>query len=327
MFRKYVGTVTEVRMRHARLFVAVLLAGLGAPPSIAQELRAIPGSRVAIGVPENFAVSDRFAGFIDATSNASVVVLDVPAVGYEQMAAGLTPDALASRGIMNAKRGPLAGRAEPYVYFTAEQASPIGLILKYLLLARTGEHAALITVNVPRDKVGAGAPDAASVEAMLAKATIRVEAAAVASAYQLAYLGPLRDAGTVGGSSRIYTIDGQGPAASPQPGRVLFLVAPSLSTAPVVDLAATADTMLKQISGTSEIEVTRRSRLTISGHEAIEHVATAKTGNGKVPIRLVQVMLSNPKGGYIRMIGQAPEAEAEKLLPEFQKIARSLVLP
>jgi hypothetical protein len=47
---------------------------------------------------------------------------------------------------------------------------------------------------------------------------------------------------------------------------------------------------------------------------------------GNVAIAVYQVVLSNPKGGYIRMIGQSAIADKDKMLLEFAAIANSLQL-
>jgi hypothetical protein len=316
--------------RGAALVIAVrwlcLLGLLTAGQASAQDLRSIPGSRVAIAAPATFAASDRFAGFIDAATNASIVVLDVPAAGYEQMAANLTPEVLSAGGVSNALRSTLPGRAAPHVYFTGEQGSAIGPVLKQILLVREGEHAALITVNVPQSAVGKGVPARAALEAMLAGVVIRAEPAAARQGFRFGYLGPLRDAGTIGGTSRLYTLDGERTPSAPQPGRTLFLIVPSASPAPVADIAALADRALTEIAGTTEVKTTARTPVTIAGLSGIEHVATGRTAAGTIAIGLYQVVLANPAGGYIRMVGQAAEPDAAKLIAEFQAIARSLVL-
>lgn len=315
-------------MRIERCFAAIaaLAISLFGNAASAQDLRPIAGSRVAIGVPAQFSATDRFAGFIDEKTNASIVVMDMPAAGFEQIAGSLSPEVLATRGITNAKRGTLSGRADPYVYFTGEQASPIGKITKFLMVAQQGPNAAMITVNVPADAIDKNGLTVPAIEAMLAKVDIRAEPAAAQTPFRLGYLGPLKDAGAVGGAGRIYTLDGTGAPATPMPGRTLFIVVPSLNPTPAGDLGALADRAIKEIGDTSDVSVTARRSVTIAGLQGFEHLATARTGKGTVEIVLIQVVLAHPKGGYIRIVGQASGDGRQAILAEFQKIARSFSL-
>lgn len=309
-----------------RIAAVAVVTGILCGGALAQELRPIPGSRVAIGAPAAFSATDRFAGFVDERTNASIVVMDMPAAGFDEIATSLSTEVLATRGIANAKRGTLAGRSEPYVYFSGEQASPIGRLAKFLMVARQGSNGAMITVNVPADVIAKGGLTVPVIEAMLAKAEIRAEAAAVQSSFRLGHLGPLRDAGSAGGSGRIYTLDGAGPPAGPMPGRTVFIVVPSLNPAPAGDLGALADRAINEIGDTSDVKVTARRAVTISGLKGFEHLATAKAGKGTVEIVLMQVVLEHPKGGYIRMVGQASGDGRQAMLGEFQKIAQSFSL-
>ena len=127
------------------LIGACLLAN-GVVSAALAEPRAIPGSRVTLEAPADFVTTDRFAGLISSKLGISIVVMDVPAVGYDQMAIGLTPDVLATRGVLSAKIGTLEGRPQPHVFITAEQG---GTVDKFLLLTKNGAHGTLVTINVP----------------------------------------------------------------------------------------------------------------------------------------------------------------------------------
>ena len=93
--------------------IGIYLLANGVVGAASAEPRAIPGSRVTLEAPADFVTTHRFAGLINVKLGISIVVMDVPAVGYDQMAIGLTPDALATRGVLSAKIGTLEGRPQP----------------------------------------------------------------------------------------------------------------------------------------------------------------------------------------------------------------------
>ena len=301
---------------------ACLLAN-GVVSAALAEPQAIPGSRVTLEAPADFVTTDRFAGLISSKLGISIVVMDVPAVGYDQIAVGMTPETLATRGVMSAKIGTLEGRAQPHVFITAEQG---GTVDKFLLLTKNGAHGTLVTINVPKATLSAGQISRAQIDGILRSIAIGTIAAPVKLAFSIGHAGLLKPVTEPVGQTLMFTVDGARDPSSPTPGRILFIAVASHSPIPtgqsIMDLAALA---LKAIASTTEVAVTATREITIQGLKGIEHQATAKAANG-APLVIYQVMLVNPSGGYFRMVGQAPAIEAATYMPEFAKLAESFRL-
>ena len=66
---------------------------------LAAEPRQAPGSKLILDLPHDYLPSRNFTGFLNEPIGTSIVLLEMPAVAYEQLASGMTPEALAARGI------------------------------------------------------------------------------------------------------------------------------------------------------------------------------------------------------------------------------------
>lgn len=62
------------------MLVAAVIAFAGVVAAAqAQEPVAVPGTQVAMPAPEGFTVSERFAGFENASTGASILIVEMPA--------------------------------------------------------------------------------------------------------------------------------------------------------------------------------------------------------------------------------------------------------
>lgn len=88
---------------------------------------AIPGSRVALTPPEGFSLAKEFAGL--QGNKTSVLVVEVPAAVYDQLAAAISAGAMAKQGVEIASSEDLTGlpfRARIYRGRQAAQGMPAG---------------------------------------------------------------------------------------------------------------------------------------------------------------------------------------------------------
>lgn len=302
-----------------RLCVLLFQVSAAAAPALARQT---PGSRVVLDVPASFTAATRFSGYVDEPRGISIVVVEFPAVAYDDIAKGLTADALAGQQMTNAKRGTL-GRTGDYIYFTAEQTQAGTIYGKFLLMTRDKGVTVIVTANVPKARIDAGEATAAEMEAILTSLRVADTAAAEKALFTLGYLGPFRRAGAIAGTGTIYTLDGVVTPSTPDATRALFVTAPSLDARPVADLDAFARRALESIAGASDVVVTGSRALTVAGQRAVEITATAKDARENKALGMYQVVFVLADGGYVRMLGQVGAAEFKKLLPEFRKMAES----
>lgn len=297
--------------------VIVALAAGGARA----EVRQAPASRVALDLPAGYAPSRYFTGFINESAGISLVIVELPRAAYEQLAAGLTTDALAAKGIAQAQPARL-DRADHYLFIRGVQASAQGPVAKFIIAFHGHGMSALITANVQEDALERGAAKAEDVERILASASIAPNAAPAQDIFQLGYLGPFKLAGSILGNTRAFTLDGRMEASAQAGQRAMLIVAPSLDRRSVPDGAAAAETLLNSLPGLERIAIAQRNETSIAGMRAIEVVGAAVDKGGR-EVALWQVLVLPEAGGYYRLVGQMPASERETLLPELRKIAAS----
>lgn len=301
--------------------IAVLLAASGVAATASAEVRQAPSSRIAIDLPEAFVASRQFTGFVDQTRGVSFVVVELPGAAYEQLAVGLTPEALAAKGISNAAAARLE-RQPPYLYMRGEQDSGQGRVAKFLVAFRDKDVTALITANAQMAALERGAVLPEEIERALASATIAPIAAPARELFRLKYLGPFLPAGSILGTTQAYTLDGRLGPGSSHAARPILIVAPSLDQRSLADPEAQAETLIRGLPGLKELTFVERRRTALAGMDAVELSATAIDSDTGEAVSLYQVVLLPPAGGYFRILGQVPVSEDDRLLPELRKVAK-----
>ncbi len=141
-------------------------------------LRAVPGSRIALRISGRFGLSDRFSGFVDEASAASIMVMDLPQPAFDQLQdLSYLGKMLSEQGVHRAKRRRLRGRRGEYIYFRGEQETALVDYVKYILFFRGAGAAGMVTANIPRAALLSGLVTEGEVESILGSAAMLVEAA------------------------------------------------------------------------------------------------------------------------------------------------------
>ncbi len=318
--------------RHAACALgrAIRLLGLAAflaasvPQLAAAAPQQAPNSRVVLDLPPDYTPSPLFSGFQNEALGVSFVILEAPVDEYDKMAQGFTPQELAKRGITDVRPASIQ-RSDPHVYMRARQTSAAGTYDKFFVLFRTNDQTILISVNVPAKAIEDGSVKPEEIATILASAKT-TETPAVRNLYSLSYLGPFKEAGTLVGTSKVYTLDG---SLEPERGgatRSAFMVAPSLDKRPVAEPEKLAVALLASLPGYREIKPGEPKPIKIGDLDGIEVSADAIDEDDGTPVRLYQAMLLGKDGGYYRLIGIATPADEPALEAEFPKIAQSFAL-
>ncbi len=301
--------------------VLLYLSRLSAQPALRQP----PGSRVALAIGENFSPSDRFTGFVDENSGASVVVVELPGAAYEQLKRlGDTAQAFEAQGLLNVERVTLRGRQGDYVYLRGQQKTALVDYAKYVLIFPEQGLTVMITANIPEAALTSGAVTGAAIETIFASATVKPEAMQADSLFTLGYLGPFEEDLSLLGTTKGYRLRGEGPARPDDPGlRPLFLVAPSLTQAPIPNLSLFAERSFQTIEQVRDKSIEARNALTVAGLDAFEVLGAGTDARSGEPCLVYQVVIEAAHGGYFRLVGLAPASEREKYLAEFRRISES----
>ena len=297
------------------LLIAVFLAGL--PTAASALLQQAHNSRVVLDLPDGYEAAPLFSGFINERLGVSYVILESPLDTYDELVQGFAPEELAKRGITNPERGTLM-RSGDYVYMRARQASAAGTYAKFFIVFRTADQSVLITANVPSEALDQDIVKPADIERVLASAHTASEPS-VRELYRLDYLGGFKPAGTLIGTSKVFTRDGRiGPVREGEP-RAVFLVAPSLDKRPVQEPQAFATRLLTALTGYRDLALGAPVDIEVGNITGVAITATAADSETGTRVEMLQVLLPAPGGGYFRLLGIAPKSEA--LIPEFRRMA------
>ena len=318
--------------RRIRAGLGILLAipalaalfAISAPAQVAATPQQAPNSRVVLDLPPGYTPSPLFSGFQDEALGVSFIILEAPVTEYDKMAQGFTPQELAKRGITDVLPASIA-RSDPHVYMRATQTSAAGTYDKFFVLFRTHDQTILVSVNVPAKEIEDGSVDPDEIARVLASARTTAKPA-VRDLYSLSYLGPFKEAGTLVGTSKVYTLDGRLDPERRGVTRSAFMVAPSLDKRPIGDPDKLAVALLASLPGYKDVKPAEPHDIKIGDLDGVEVSARAVDEDDNTPVHLYQAMLLGKDGGYFRLIGIATDKDASRLEPEFPKIAKSFAL-
>ena len=310
--------------RAAATLALTALVSMSAPPVVTASPQQAPNSRVVLDLPPGYIPSPLFSGFQNDNSGVSFIILEAPVGEYDKMAEGFTAEELAKRGIIDVQKVDLA-RTDPHVYMRAHQRSAEGDYAKFFVLFRTADQTILVSVNVPQRSIEDGSVKPADIERVLAGAKT-TEKAAVRDLYALGYLGPFKEAGTLVGTSKVYTLDGRLEPERSGTTRSAFMVAPSLDKRRIDDPDKQSVALLASLPGYRDFKAGETKPISIAGLDGFESSAQAVDTDDNVPVHLYQALLLGKDGGYFRLIGIATDADKARLPAEFARIARSFTL-
>jgi hypothetical protein len=280
------------------------------------------GSRVSMDIPAGFKPAQRFVGFMHEPLSASFLIVEAPAAAFEELKTSLNLEALATRGLTNLKHNKLA-RNEEHAYVTGIGEGPGGRYDRHLLVIKFPDLAVLVTGNVPQAAVKAGKLSTAAIVKALTSLAVEAQAAQQQDLFVLTELGPFQAAPTKAMQSRLFVQPGAPvgtPAITDHP---LFIVAPSIDARAIGDVGLAARTAILSVAGAKIDDITEASDVTIDGLKGVALTATGTTIASGTPLLIYQVLLLLPEGGFFRMIGMTPGAEAATNLPHFKAMAAS----
>lgn len=180
------------------------------------------------------------------------------------------------------------------------------------MLFRTSDQTILVSVNVPAKSIEDGSVKPEDIARILA-GTKTTEKPAVRNLFSLSYLGPFKEAGTLVGTSKVYTLDGRLEPERSGATRSAFMVAPSLDKRPVAEPEKLAVALLASLPGYKDVKPGEAQEIKIGDLDGVEVSANAADEDDGTPVRLYQAMLVGKDGGYFRLIGIATAADAPRL--------------
>ncbi|MDR6869173.1 hypothetical protein J2Y55_000166 [Bosea sp. BE125] len=318
--------------RRASHLVAALLTafavGFGAcPNAVAQDRQAIAGTSVSLVAPKGFTPATGFAGLANQATQASVLIMEMPAVAHPQLVPLFSDMATAKT---NFAKQNIAIASIDEVATTGGDKAPVisgtqtagGARLDKWIGLFKGEKTVMVTVQAPK----AAALGHATVLALMSSVSLGKEPTLAerlaALPFTLTPAEPFRVIDTIAGSGVLMTAgELNTDPAGKQP---LLIVAYQLSVpAAASTLEATAEATLRQTRDYRTAKITARERIRFAGTDGLLLSGTFDHANGTTK-RFVQYMAFDPKGRFVRMIASADDASFEKLQPTIAAIAGSV---
>lgn len=296
----------------------LLLATLLAPGAVAQPTFP-PGSAIGLSPPPGFVASSRFTGFENAATGGSIVLAELPVDESAALRDGLTPDRLATQGVLEQGRTTLTVAGRDGLLIRGIQRAQGLTVAKRILVVRGEGFTAVVTANLPEAAPG----DLAAVETALASLELRssdADAARNALPFRFTEGRVFRLSRTLLNAALLSPEDD----ASLGPVTPQLVIAASLGATPVGDRATLAERALRTLPGLQGLTLEPATVVPFAGTDAVLLRGRATDASTGGPVRVAQWLAIPPAGGTLRMIGTAPAERWDALWPEFQAVAASV---
>ncbi len=313
----------------ARLVVALLCMTLAAPAGVfaqaSGEVVFPPGKALGLKPPAGFELSNTFAGFVDAKSGSSFLLVQLPAAVFGEIKAGMTSEGLAAQNIAVTSSEPIKIASFDGVLVKGVQTTGEAQVNKWILLLETPDAAFLLTVQ---DLTGDSLDDA-SVLATLNSIQIRKPAPIVVQIESLPFvmgdLAGFRVVRTIAGAGALLT---KGPKDVVTDGSqpVLIIQRPIERPFPTsVFPADLSEQLLRAVKTLNVTAIGDTVERTVAGADGYETLANATDKVLSVDV-VVGQWLRLSSGQQIHIMAILPSEGHEALLPDLRKLVAEMSL-
>jgi hypothetical protein len=303
-----------------RGWMLAALLTLAAPAVALAQPREVIGTSITLEPPAGFTQAERFAGFGQEATLASIMVTELPGA-FSEMDARLTPEALAEGGMTVRSADSLTVGGRPGRLFALTQQVDGVAFEKWVLVFGDEDGTAFVTGAYPRESAAT-----LSEPIRLAVLSARRSGRPVGDPFEgIGFrIDPgsrLRIAERMGNT---LAINGTGTLPNDDPGAPFLVVGPSISEVELDDVEAFSRIRAGRLGNMLRLSsITGGGPVTIDGGAGWELFADVTDLDDETPIKMYQVVI--PEGGnYILLQAFVDEARAAAFIPEFQAIARSL---
>jgi hypothetical protein len=301
--------------------IALLVATLG--PALAAEPVFPPGVRVGITPLVGLVGAKNFVGFETEDQSVKVLVAELPAQAYSEVANAFKAAPAGTNGIKPETIETAAGVA----YYTAENAKAgANTVRRYSMIVPGGTFSGYVAVQVPENAAKIYTDEA--VRQMFASTVIRKEVPVAEQLglmpFQISDLADFKNVRTLAPGAGLILADGDetsGFEAAP------YMVIGILSSAPAQpeDRDRFAQEAATSIPGIRDARITMSEPIRIDGVAGYETRVDAISGKDRTPVTVVQwLRFSGPT--VLRIIASAPRDDWAKAFPRFRAV-RDGILP
>jgi hypothetical protein len=304
-------------MKPIRLLIAAVLLVAAGGAAVAADPVFPPGVRVGMTPLVGLVPAKAFVGFETEDHGVRVLVTELPAEAYSEVANALKANPAGTAGIKPQSIETAAGLA----YYTAESAKDgrVG-VRRYSMILPGGTFSGYVAVQVPENAAKIYTDDA--VRQMFASAVIRkkvpVEEQLGLMPFKISDLGDFKNVRTLAPGAAIVLADGDetgGLEAAP------FMVIGVIGSTPAQpeDRGRFAQEVATTIPGVRDARITMSEPQRIEGQSGYETRIDATSGKDNIPVTVVQWLRFGSQNS-LRIIGSAPRSQWEKAFPRFRAV-------
>jgi hypothetical protein len=308
-----------IRTISVALFASAMCLGMcvGLFPAFAADPVFPPGMRVGLTPLVGLSRAKSFVGFETEDQGVKVLVTELPAEAYGEVANAFKANPAGTGGIKPESIETAAGLA----YYTAENARDgAGGVRRYSMILPGGTFSGYIAVQVPENASKIYTDEA--VRQMFASAVVRkevpVEEQLGLMPFKIGELSDFKNVRTLAPSAALILADGDeatGFEIAP------FMVIGLISSAPnqPEDRGRFAQQIATTIPGVRDARITMSEPIRIDGAPGYETRIDATSGKDNTSVTVVQ-WLRFGGSNSLRIIGSAPRDQWTKAFPRFRAV-------
>jgi hypothetical protein len=304
-------------MKSLRLLSAAALLVASLCPAFAADPVFPPGSRVGVTPLVGLVPAKTFAGFETEDHGVKVLMAELPAEAYGEVAKALKADSAGPPGVKPGTIETAAGTA----YYTTENAMNGAVsVRRYSMIVQGGTFSGYVAVEIPENAGKIYTDDA--VRQMFASAVVRkqvpIEETLGLLPFKVSQLADFKNVRTLPVGAAVILSDNDETAGfEPAPFMIVGLIG-STPTQPE-DRDRFAQEMARAIPGLREVRLTMSEPVRIDSNPGYETRLDAVSGKDNIPVTVVQwLRFGNPT--VMRIIGSAPRDQWEKAFPRFRAV-------
>jgi hypothetical protein len=300
-----------------RLFVVALLT-IAASPAFAADPVFPPGARVGMVPLVGLGRAKSFIGFETEDQGVKVVVADLPAEAYGEVANAFKANPGGTGGIKPESIETAAGLG----YYTVENAKDAvsGNVRRYSMIVPGIAFSGYIAIQVPENAWKVFTDDA--VRQMFASAVVRKEVPVDEQLgllpFKIAELSDFKNVRTLAPGAAVVVADGDETTGfETAPFMIIGLIG-SMPATPD-DRGRFAQQIATTIPGVRDGRITMSEPIRIDGQAGYETRIEATSGKDNTPVTIVQWLRFGGQSS-LRVIGSSPRDQWAKAFPRFRAV-------
>jgi hypothetical protein len=308
-------------MKSIRFLSVVMLLVAGLCPAFAADPVFPPGSRVGLTPLVGLVPAKTFAGFETEDHAVRVLMAELPAGAYDEVAKAFKADPKGPAGIKPASLETAAGTA----YYTTENGTNgAASVRRYSMIVQGATFSGYVAVEVPENAAKIYNDEA--VRQMFTTAAVRKDVPVQETLGQLPFkVGDLADFKSVHAlpvGAAVILADTDETTGFEHSA---FMIVGLIGTKPSQpeDRDRFAQEMARSIPGIREAKLTMSEPIRIDSTPGYETRLDGVSGKDSTPVTVVQwLRFGNPT--VMRIIGVAPRDQWEKAFPRFRAVRDSI---